>query len=89
MNIEHAKKRLLTEERGILSKKPLAEKSSHQMVANQEMLRPQMIADQEVGSPHIFLTLCLITQLKRGGGVFQTILLMLDHKYFVLIIKIY
>jgi len=26
--------------------------------------------DQEVGSPHLFLTLGLIAQLKRGGRVF-------------------
>ena len=37
-----------------------------------------MVADQEVGSPHLFLTLCLIAQLKRGGRVFHSILLLLD-----------
>ena len=47
-----------------------------------------MVADQEVGSPRIFLTLCLIAQLKRGGRVFHYILLLLVYKYFILIIKI-
>ena len=28
-----------------------------------------IVADQEVGSPHLFLNLCLITELKRGGRV--------------------
>ena len=31
---------------------------------------PQMVADQEVGLPHLFLTVCLIAELKRGGRVF-------------------
>ena len=31
---------------------------------------PQMMADQEVGSPHLFLSVCLIAELKRGGRVF-------------------
>ena len=59
------------------------------MVANQEMLRPQWyVADQEVGSPHLFPTLCLIAQLKRGGRAIHSILLFLDQKYFILKIKI-
>jgi len=39
---------------------------------------PQMVADQEVVSPHLFITVCLIAQLKRGGRVFHSILLLLD-----------
>ena len=31
---------------------------------------PPIVADQEVGLPNLFLTLCLIAQLKRGGPVF-------------------
>ena len=38
---------------GIPSKKSSAEKSSPLMVTNQEMLRPPLIVDQEVGSPHL------------------------------------
>ena len=66
---------------------PSAEKSSPQMVANQEMLCP-MVADQEVGSPQLFLSVCLIAELKRGGRVSHSILLLLDYKYSILIIKI-
>ena len=30
---------------------------------------PQMVADQEVGSPQLFLTVCFIAELKTGGRV--------------------
>ena len=30
---------------------------------------PPMVADQEVGLPHLFLTFCLIAQLKTGRRV--------------------
>ena len=39
---------------------------------------PPIVADQEVGSPHLFLNLCLIAQLKWGGRVFHSTLLLLD-----------
>ena len=31
---------------------------------------PYMVADQEVGSPHLFLSVCLIADIKRGERVF-------------------
>ena len=53
-----------------------------------ENVAPQMVADQEVGSSHLFLSVCLIAELKRDGRVSHSILLLLDYKYSILIIKI-
>ena len=48
----------------ILLKKLSAEKMFGPNGIKSGNVAPPMVADQEVGSPHLFLTLCLIAQLK-------------------------
>ena len=72
----------------LLSKKPSAEKKLAPNGSRSGNVAPQMVADQEVGSPHIFLSVCLIAELKRGGRVSHSVLLLLNYKFSILIIKI-
>ena len=34
-------------------------------------IAPPKVVDQEVRSPHLFLTLCVIAQLKKGADAFS------------------
>ena len=66
------------EKQGNPIKKALGGKKLAPNGSRSENVAPQMVADQEVGSPHLFLTVCLIAELKRGGRVFHSILLLLN-----------